>query len=112
MVLSIGVLHALYFPQGFIKECYRILKPEGTLLLNVVNSVPFKSRIKYLFGKLDNLFYYTFHISFFDKNRLENYLHEAGFKDIKFHRVGNFSSKMKFLPSSWFSLLFVTAKKK
>jgi len=112
VALSIGVLHAMHFPKEFVKECHRILKPNGMFFLTVVNSIPVKSRPGYLFGKLYKVHSCPFHISFFNKATLEKYFKEAGFSDIKFYNVGRISSRLKVLPPSWFSLLFLSAKKK
>jgi len=125
IVFCSEVIEHLFFPENFLKECNRILKNGGLLLLSTPNSVYYIKRILYLLGKtyreVDNLR----HIQYFSEKTIRRLVEDAGFEIKKM--IGNFGImipsfrppfyKHKFICylSRWISLLghnFILRSKK
>ena len=106
VVLSIEVIEHIYLPRIYLRNCYRLLKPDGLLVL----STPYHGYLKNLAlavaGKMD--FHYTAlydygHIKFWSKRTLTLLLEEVGFSVTGFQGLGR-------VPLLWNSMM-VTAKK-
>ncbi|MEX0885112.1 MAG: methyltransferase domain-containing protein [Phycisphaeraceae bacterium] len=55
VVACVNGLHRLYNPGGAIREFHRILKPNGTLYINVNNYASIKARLRFLvYGSINN----------------------------------------------------------
>jgi len=79
-------------PRKVIKECYRLLKKSGQLLIYVPHGKSMSMRIM----KGDSISsWIPFHLQLFTRGSLERLLHEANFKNI---RIYNFS------PNNWLAL--------
>jgi predicted SAM-dependent methyltransferase len=71
----------------FLKECYRILKPNGTLEIRMPNMFCLQTRVRYLFGKIDTERrimhpYRTMNV-FTSPKELRKYLLRIGFSTIE-----------------------------
>lgn len=106
-----------------LKEIYRVLKPKGRLIVTTPNFCCFRDRILVLFGHLQGYARHKEHVKFFNKQRLEKYLEQNGFKVLKSYGSG-FSVPYfpahaltiffldKLLPASFLDRLIMVAKKK
>lgn len=90
-VLSLEVIEHLYFPRRFASVVYDLLSPGGTAVI----STPYHGYLKNVFlsvsGKMDAHFTALWdhgHIKFWSMKTLQSLLHEAGFEDVSFIRVG------------------------
>ena len=80
-------------PKPFLKECYRILKPNGTLILAVPNAVNLRKRISVLFGHSNyyrlydywNNIPYNGHVREPTKSELIFFVKESGFTNIEIY---------------------------
>lgn len=88
-IVSLNVLEHLYNPQGFLKECYRVLKDDGTIILHV----PFQFGLK---NSQNDYFRYT-------PYGLRHLLAEAGFTDIKVQPIAGFFTTI-LMKINYFSL--------
>ncbi len=90
IIIAGEIIEHIYNPIKFIRECNKILKKGGTLILSTPNICSLKNRFKVLFGQLpeycaepseDESF--ERHIIDFNFSRLIQILKENGFKIIK-----------------------------
>jgi len=92
------IIEHLYDTDTFIKECYRVLKKNGTLIITTSNVVSLPRRILYFLGsgkffeasntfsteKINGKNAAVGHIRFFTKYLLRNFIESKGFKMVKF----------------------------
>lgn len=76
--------HLLGFPEDYLSELYRVLKPGGYLIITTPNLLRVSNRIRFIFGKnfldpFENTYDGVNHLREFDKGELEIYLKKAGF---------------------------------
>lgn len=81
------IIEHIFDTQSFLKEIYRILKPDGYLILTTPNLARFDDRLKFLFGKTPRQIaplhpYLYLHIRPFTFNLLKNTLNFCNFKNI------------------------------
>jgi methionine biosynthesis protein MetW len=72
------VIEHLTNPKNFLEECYRVLKPNGVLIMTTPNVCFLSSRIKVMFGKLPYASA-PFHFQYFTLSSLKKLLKESGF---------------------------------
>lgn len=80
-------------PKPFMKECYRVLKPDGALIIAVPNAVNLRKRISVFFGYTNYyiLDHYWNHTRYYGhirepiKNELKFFCSDSGFTDIKIY---------------------------
>ena len=91
VVLSLEVVEHLYSPRKWASTMFGLLEKNGTAII----STPYHGYIKNLAlavtGRMDTHFTALWdhgHIKFWSQKTLKTLLHEAGFVDISFHRVG------------------------
>lgn len=72
----------------FLKECKRVLTPEGVLILTTPNLISLKNRILMFFDLNPRFAVADFHYHVYTKSLLENLFRKTGFKEIKVH--GNY----------------------
>jgi len=65
-----------------LKEFYRVLKPNGRVIILTENLNSLKERILFLFGKIPTVMADPHHYSFFNFKRLEEEMRKAGFQSI------------------------------
>ncbi|PWL19891.1 MAG: hypothetical protein DCO98_11905 [Altererythrobacter sp. XM-24bin4] len=91
LVISLEVVEHVYAPRDYARTLFDLVEPGGTAIV----STPYHSYIKNLAlaltGKMDRHFTALWdhgHIKFWSIATLTQLLREAGFEDIRFHRVG------------------------
>jgi 2-polyprenyl-3-methyl-5-hydroxy-6-metoxy-1,4-benzoquinol methylase len=90
-VISLEVVEHVYAPRQFAKRIYDLLEPRGVAIISTPYNGYLKNLAIALLGQYDK--HYTAlwdhgHIKFWSIKTLGQLLTEAGFKDIKFLRVG------------------------
>jgi 2-polyprenyl-3-methyl-5-hydroxy-6-metoxy-1,4-benzoquinol methylase len=92
VVLSTEVIEHLYDPRNFLRNCYTLLKPHGTIVLTTPYHGYLKNLLLAISGKMDQHFTVLWdhgHIKFWSRKTLETALKEAGFTNIEFAGSGN-----------------------
>ena len=91
LVVSLEVVEHIYDPKRYSRTLYDLLEPGGTAILSTPYHGYLKNLALALSGKFDRHFTALQdggHIKFFSIATLSSLLREAGFKDIRFLRVG------------------------
>ncbi|SFU83143.1 2-polyprenyl-6-hydroxyphenyl methylase / 3-demethylubiquinone-9 3-methyltransferase [Methylobacterium sp. 174MFSha1.1] len=91
LVLSLEVVEHVYDPRSYARTVFSLLDPGGTLVLSTPYHGYAKNLLLALSGKMDAHFTALWdhgHIKFWSMKTLTALLHEAGFVDITFRRVG------------------------
>ncbi|MBN2610850.1 MAG: class I SAM-dependent methyltransferase [Bacteroidales bacterium] len=94
MVIAIEVMEHIHDHSVFFRECNRILKPGGMLIISTPNILSLKSRVRYLFSG----FYYSF--GPLDHARNDGLQHLSGKTVDQFENLSvrsNFSSMKVFI---------------
>lgn len=86
-IIACEIIEHIFSPYRFIRECNRILKNKGKIIISTPNLNSLKNRIKVLLGKLPEYCAeplddesYERHIIDFNLKRLETVARECGFK--------------------------------
>jgi SAM-dependent methyltransferase len=88
-VTGFYVIEHLPHPMAFLKECYRILKPGGLLLLRYPHTTPIKNLLRF-FGIKNHLYDLPAHLSDFSPRMIQQCLEKIGFG--KFcHLIGGYT---------------------
>ena len=82
VVSGFYVIEHLPNPMEFLKECYRILNPEGILLLRYPHTTPIKNFL-HLIGIENRLYDLPAHLSDFSPEIIERCMGKAGFKECR-----------------------------
>lgn len=95
------VLEHMVNDISFLKECRRVLKKYGELVLSVPNICSLKNRIKVLFGRLPT---YSagdvdFHVHDYSLNKLNKLFKSLGYKIVCFKSNGIYYHAKQILPS-------------
>lgn len=91
LVVSLEVVEHLYSPQRYASTVFNLLQDGGVAIISTPYHGYLKNLAMALTGKLDNHFtalWENGHIKFWSIVTLRQLLNEAGFADIRFHRVG------------------------
>lgn len=90
VIIAGEIIEHVYNPIKFLRECRRVLKKRGKIVLSVPNLCSLKNRVKVLFGRLPEgcaepveLEGFERHIIDFCYNRLKKILEKEGFEIIK-----------------------------
>jgi 2-polyprenyl-3-methyl-5-hydroxy-6-metoxy-1,4-benzoquinol methylase len=94
VVSGFYVIEHLPQPMEFLKECYRVLKLEGILLLRYPHTTPIKNLLRF-FGIKNKLYDLPAHLSDFSPEMIQQCLEKAGFKRCQ-HFIGGHT-----LPREW-----------
>ncbi len=120
VVVSLAVLEHIFDPYFIIEEIRRVLKPGGTLVLEVPNIAYLKYRIQLLFGKLPitsssynwkEIGWDGGHLHYFTLSSLRNLLESNGFRIKEVKGSGFFASLRNWLPSLFTGDICIKAKK-
>ncbi|HEY6377065.1 MAG TPA: class I SAM-dependent methyltransferase [Edaphobacter sp.] len=106
IVLSTEVIEHVYDPRGFLRNCFGLLKPGGTIILTTPYHGYLKNLLLAATGKLDQHFTVLWdhgHIKFWSRNTLEAVLKETGFTNIEFAGSGR-------IPYVWKSMVLKATK--
>lgn len=79
LVLSFEVIEHLAYPEQYLSEIRRVLKPQGLFLLSCPNLTSFGSRIRMLAGLAPNSFGDPTHLRHYRRVDLLDVLRKAGF---------------------------------
>ncbi len=91
VVIATEVIEHLYNPRGFLKTCFDLLKPGGTLVITTPYHGYLKNLVLAITGKMDRHFTVLWdhgHIKFWSRQTLEQALKEIGFTKIEFAGAG------------------------
>lgn len=86
VVTGFYLIEHLPHPVAFLKECCRILKPGGSLLLRYPHTTPIKNLL-HLLGVENRLYDLPAHLSDFSPGMIEQCLNRAGFEGCR-HMIG------------------------
>jgi SAM-dependent methyltransferase len=79
-VTGFYVIEHLAHPMAFLKECHRIIKPGGLLLLRYPHTTPIKNLL-HLFGMENRLYDLPAHLSDFSPEMIQRCLERVGFEE-------------------------------
>lgn len=105
-IISTEVIEHIFLPRLFASNCYKLLKPGGTLIISTPYHGYLKNLALALSGKLDSHFTALWdygHIKFWSRRTLTNLLAEAGLVVAHFRGVGR-------LPFLWKTMILVARK--
>mgnify|MGYP005840375509 CR=1 FL=1 len=88
-VTGFYVIEHLSHPMAFLRECYRILKPGGLLLLRYPHTTPIKNFL-YFFGIKNRLYDLPAHLSDFSPKMIQQYIERMGFEKCQ-HSIGGYT---------------------
>jgi 2-polyprenyl-6-hydroxyphenyl methylase/3-demethylubiquinone-9 3-methyltransferase len=91
MVVSLEVVEHVYAPRNYARTLFDLLEPGGTAIVSTPYHGYLKNLALALSGKMDAHFTALWdhgHIKFWSIETLTKLLDEAGFMNIRFHRVG------------------------
>jgi 2-polyprenyl-3-methyl-5-hydroxy-6-metoxy-1,4-benzoquinol methylase len=106
VVISTEVVEHLYDPRGFLRNCFELLKPGGTIVVTTPYHGYLKNLLIALAGKMDKHFTVLWdhgHIKFWSRQTLEQVLKEIGFTNIQFAGSGR-------IPYLWKSMALKATK--
>jgi 2-polyprenyl-3-methyl-5-hydroxy-6-metoxy-1,4-benzoquinol methylase len=85
-VTGFYVIEHLSHPMAFFRECYRILKPGGLLMLRYPHTTPIKNFLHF-FGIKNRLYDLPAHLSDFSPKVIQQCLEKSGFEKCR-HLIG------------------------
>jgi SAM-dependent methyltransferase len=88
-VTGFYVIEHLSLPKAFLRECYRILKPGGLLLLRYPHTTPIKNLLQF-FGMKNRLYDLPAHLSDFSPKMIQECLEKIGFEKCQ-HSIGGYT---------------------
>jgi len=88
-VTGFYVIEHLPFPKTFLRECYRILKPGGLLLLRYPHTTPIKNFLRFL-GVRNRLYDVPAHLCDFSPKIIQGCLEKIGFENCE-HSIGGYT---------------------
>jgi 2-polyprenyl-6-hydroxyphenyl methylase/3-demethylubiquinone-9 3-methyltransferase len=98
VVLSLEVVEHVYAPRYYARTVFDLLTKGGTAIVSTPYHGYWKNLVMALTGKMDNHFTALWdhgHIKFWSENTLTQLLQEAGFRSIRFERVGRIRTLAK-----------------
>ena len=88
-VTGFYLIEHLPHPMAFLRECHRILKPGGLLLLRYPHTTPIKSLLHF-FGIRNRLYDLPAHLSDFSPKMIQQCLEKIGFEKCQ-HLIGGYT---------------------
>jgi 2-polyprenyl-3-methyl-5-hydroxy-6-metoxy-1,4-benzoquinol methylase len=106
IVISTEVIEHIYDPRSFLRNCFGLLKPGGTIVLTTPYHGYLKNLLLAVTGKLDQHFTVLWdhgHIKFWSHKTIAEVLKETGFTNIEFAGSGR-------IPYVWKSMVIKATK--
>lgn len=106
VVISTEVIEHVFLPRIFVRNCRKLLKNNGTLILSTPYHGYAKNVLLAVTGRLDRHFTALWdygHIKFWSRQTLTELLVESGFEITNFRGVGR-------IPYAWKSMVIVARK--
>jgi 2-polyprenyl-3-methyl-5-hydroxy-6-metoxy-1,4-benzoquinol methylase len=97
-LVSLEVVEHVYYPRRFAATAYDLLQPGGVAIISTPYHGYWKNLALALAGKLDDHFTALWdhgHIKFWSMRTLAQLLTEAGFRSVRFERVGRIAALAK-----------------
>jgi SAM-dependent methyltransferase len=88
-ITAFYVIEHLSHPMAFLRECHRILKPGGLLLLRYPHTTPIKNLLQFL-GIKNRLYDLPAHLSDFSPKMIQQCLERVGFEECQ-HSIGGYT---------------------
>lgn len=98
LVVSLEVVEHVYAPRDYAKTLYSLVNKGGSAIVSTPYHGYFKNLALAVTGKMDNHFTALWdhgHIKFWSISTLSILLKEAGFKNLRFYRVGRIAPLAK-----------------
>jgi 2-polyprenyl-3-methyl-5-hydroxy-6-metoxy-1,4-benzoquinol methylase len=98
VILSLEVVEHVYAPRRYARTLFDLLEPAGTAIISTPYHGYFKNLALAMSGRMDAHFTALWdhgHIKFWSIRTLSILLREAGFAEVRFHRVGRFPALAK-----------------
>jgi 2-polyprenyl-3-methyl-5-hydroxy-6-metoxy-1,4-benzoquinol methylase len=113
------IVEHVFDPIGLLTEAYRVLKPNGIMLITIPSDVGLVSRIKMLFGisHQEQMYYssgFYKHHTFFTPKLIRFMLKKANLDIVAFHKIlilGQKRFTVSLLPSAFFNEMIIAARK-
>ena len=102
-VTAFYVIEHLDDPMAFLRECHRVLKPGGLILIRYPHTTPIKGFLAML-GIPNSLYDTPYHLSDFSPKTMERFLGKAGFAGCQSH-IGGYT-RPAYVPSRVATRLF------
>lgn len=83
VVLAADVIEHLHDRAGFVRECWRVLRPGGTLIVSTVNAWDLRRWTHPRIGKVWSALTDPTHVYFYSPPDLKRELHDAGFDRVR-----------------------------
>jgi 2-polyprenyl-3-methyl-5-hydroxy-6-metoxy-1,4-benzoquinol methylase len=106
VVITTEVIEHIYDPRSFLRNCYDLLNPGGTLVLTTPYHGYLKNLLLAVTGKMDDHFTALWdhgHIKFWSRKTIEQALSETGFTNFQFAGSGR-------IPYLWRSMVIKATK--
>jgi len=106
VIISTEVIEHIYDPRAFLRNCFRLLKPSGTIVLTTPYHGYLKNVLLATSGKLDQHFTVLRdhgHIKFWSRKTITQVITETGFTNIEFAGSGR-------IPYVWKSMVLKAIK--
>jgi ubiquinone/menaquinone biosynthesis C-methylase UbiE len=103
VITAFYLIEHLDDPLGFLRECHRLLKPGGLILIRYPHTTPIKDFLG-LLGIPNSLYDAPYHLSDFSPKTMEKFLGKAGFTRCQ-SLIGGYTLPAHF-PSRFVSRLF------
>jgi SAM-dependent methyltransferase len=105
------IIEHLVDTDGFLEECYRILRKDGTLVLSTPNLASPRVIFRLIFGIQPDVISYSLydgcrHMRYYTYGSLRSQLEQKGFRVVNRHGAIGFRNLVRYLPKRFRMFLF------